>query len=234
MPKKPNPPRGFLLWCGAMEARLLSFSEKRLAQLLRRAAFQHIRRELALAVETLGEAVFLVEWSNRPEWTPGLAFLREWESSVAAERQGLSPGTAPAAWIHLAQELAHLLENGHEWVPYLQTRWRVEAGRIGWSRRAAYAMGGFCALTLSCLILLLLARHAAAGKWGELAVGGMRTWFDQGLTFVLLFGRVAGTFFMLEHGVDWARKALTGRVEEPRVLFLGSPEGLALAEPPLT
>jgi hypothetical protein len=209
-----------------VEAKLLSLSEKRLVRLFRRAALQHIRRELRNAKATLDEAEFLLDEGNV------LLFLREWAAAVESERSGLSPPSAPAAWIHLAQELASVLESGGDWSLYLDSRWRLENGRIGWSRRLFFGLLGALAFSLSGLVTALLARHIAAGNWDGLAVGSMHTQGEKLLAFVLIFGRVAGTVLMVEHGCTWAKKALSGRVEEPRALFLGTEQGLALVEPP--
>lgn len=217
-----------------MEARLLSLSEKRLARIFRRAALQHIRRELREASATLADAAALLEAEGRESWAPGLAFVREWGSAVDTERRGLSLHAAPAAWIHLSQELASVLEAGGDWIEYLHTRWTVESGRLPWGRRAGYGILSVLALGLSGAVLLLLARHAAQGNWDGLTVGAMRTALEKALTLTLLFARVAGTVLLVEQGVRWGRKAFSGRGEEPRVLFLGRSGGLAIAENPHT
>jgi hypothetical protein len=211
-----------------MEARLLSYFEPRLARLLRRAALQHIRRELRACGEALDEAAFLVSFSGRVDWAPAETFLREWAAAVADERAGRGSGNAPAAWVHLGQELASELERGGDWIGYLATRWRVGPGRMSWSRRAFYGTLAALAGGLALLILVSLARQAAGGAWDAVTspVGTAEL-----AAFVMLFGRVAGTVLMLEHSLLWGKRALTGKNGDTRVLFLGTPAGLALVEP---
>ena len=112
-----------------MEARLLSFSERRLAGLLRRAALQHVRRELRDAQATLEQTLFLVERSGRAGWLGAVPFLRAWSEALGGERESAAC-VAPAAWIHLAQELASLVESGTDWVGYLENRWQIGRAHV--------------------------------------------------------------------------------------------------------
>lgn len=216
----------------AQATNVLSFSEKRLAGLLRKAALHHIRRELVLAREALDEARFLLEWSDRPDWALVAEFVAEWGEAVKCERVGHNPGAAPAAWIHLGQELATVLDQGGDWVAYLASRWRVENGRLELSRRLFYGFLGTLALGLAALIIGVLARHALLGHWDWLATGPLRSTKDRLFLIVLIVGRVAGTVMMIEHGILWAQRALTGKGDEPQVYFLGAEKGLSLVEPP--
>jgi hypothetical protein len=213
-------------------AKILSFSEKRLAALLRKAALQHIRRELPLARESLEEVRFLLEWSDRPEWAPVISFVAEWTEAVKREREGRNANAAPAAWIHLAQELASELDQGKNWVGYLNARWQLGNSRLELSRRLFYGSIASLALGLSGLIIAVLARHALLGHWDWLATSPFHSPKERLLTLVLIVGRVAGTVLMIEHGILWAQRALTGKADEPQVFFLGSEQGLALVEPP--
>jgi hypothetical protein len=211
---------------------LLSFSEKRLSGLLRKAALQHIRRELIHTRETLDEARFLLEWSDRPDWQPVINFVGAWSDAAAREREGRNPGTAPAAWIHLGQELADVLDRRGDWVEYLAVRWRVEDGTLELPKRIFYGTLAALALGLAGLIVAVLARHALLGHWDWLATGPLHSPKERILTLVLITGRVAGTVMMIEHGILWGQRALTGKGDEPKVYFLGSEKGLALVEEP--
>jgi hypothetical protein len=216
----------------APTAKLLSFSEKRLSALFRKAALQHIRRELIHARETLDEARFLLEWSDRPEWQPVIQFVGAWSEATIREREGRNPGTAPAAWIHLGQELADVLDRKGDWVEYLAARWRVEDGQLELPKRIFYGVVATLALGLAVLIIAVLARHALLGHWDWLATSPIHSPKERILTLVLIIGRVAGTVMMVEHGILWGQRAWSGKAEEPRVYFLGSEKGLELVEKP--
>ncbi|MGZ3651032.1 MAG: hypothetical protein ACXWR1_16070 [Bdellovibrionota bacterium] len=211
------------------QPKLLSYSSKRLAILFRKAALQHIRRELPAARETLQEIHFLLDWSNQPAWEPALRFVAEWGQSVAAEEKGTLPSIAPAAWIHLSQELAHLIDEGADWVGYLESRWRLDSGLLPLRSRIFFATLSFLALGLGSLIVIVLARHALLGHWDWLLAG---TPHARAITLLLIVGRVAGTVLMIEHGYVWGKKAITGRGDEPQSSFLAG--GLTLVNTPLS
>ena len=215
-----------------MNGNLIPFNEKRLANLYRGAALRHIRREYAECSRLLREALLLIEKCDRGNWAPAHLFTAEWERAVVAENRGEGLSTAPAAWIHLSQELASAMEQAADWVGYLEGRWRFEPGRLPVSRRAWYAFLATLALVLSAAILALLARQVSGGGWESLIAGPLRTPPQKLFALVLILGRVAGTALMIESGVVWARRALTGKDGEAQVFFLGPEAGLALADPP--
>lgn len=214
----------------AESSRLYSLEEKRLARLLRRAALQHVRREHALAAATLAEARTLVAWAARPAWAFGLEFLGQWRETVKAEHEGKVPATAPAAWIHLSQELASLLESGGDWIAYLRGRWKLEAGRISVRKRVLLGLLGSVTLLLSALMLWLTVRGLVGDPIARLSLSEMGR--DSLLGALLALGRLLGILLMVEHGVLWARKAVTGKSDEPEVTFLGGTGGgLTLISP---
>ena len=207
----------------SVERKLYSLEEKRLARLLRQAAIQHVRREHALAAATLAEAKNLVEWSGREGWAYGFEFLTQWRETVKAEHQGKVPATAPAAWIHLSQELASLLETGGDWIDYLGARWKVQAGRISRKKRAAFAALGLVTLVLSFFIIGLTVKNMMVDPLGRLSMNEMGK--ESLFGALLVLGRLLGTLLMVEHGFTWARKAMTGESDEPEVTFLGGTGG---------
>lgn len=212
------------------ESRLYSLEEKRLARLLRQAALQHVRREHALAAATLAEARTLVEWASRPAWAPGHKFLGQWRETVKTEHEGKVPATAPAAWIHLSQELASLLEAGGDWIAYLNGRWKVEAGRITWKKRLAYGALGVLTLLLSAFMLWLTVRGLIGDPLARMSLGEMGK--NSVVSALLALGRLVGILLMVDHGLTWTRKAVTGESDDPAVTFLGGEGGgLTLISP---
>lgn len=205
------------------ERKLYSLEEKRLARLLRQAALQHVKSQHALAAATLAEAKTLVKFSSRPAWTPGYQFLCQWRETVKLEHEGKVPSTAPAAWIHLSQELATLLETGGDWIGYLGTRWKVEAGRITSGKRILLALAGALTLVTSLLILWLTIKGVVNEPLGRMSLGEMG--LENLLGALLALGRLLGTLLMVEHSFGWLRKGITGESDQPEVTFLGSPSG---------
>jgi len=200
-----------------LERNLYSFEDKRLARLLRQASLCYVRRELGRTQSSVQHAIELVEWANRPEWNLGLAFLKQWYDVVQHEQKGRSGACAPAAWIHLAQELAALLETEGDWIAYLGSRWRLEEGSLSRSQRIAYTGMGISALGLGALVLGTTTYGLLAG---EITLAGPAS--------LLILGRLLGAALMVEHGFYWSRRALSGRSEEPESVFLPAHGGLTL------
>jgi hypothetical protein len=213
------------------QPKLLSFSEKRLAILFRKAALLHIRRELAAAREVLQEIHFLLDWSNQLAWKPALRFVTEWDEAVAGEEVGTLPTVAPAAWIHLSQELAHLIDERHDWVGYLESRWRLDSGLLPMRSRIFFGTLSALGLGLGTLIVVVLARHAMLGHWDWLLAGAPHSHRARAVTLLLILGRVAGTVLMIEHGYVWGKKAITGRADRPQSYFLGGELSLVETSP---
>jgi len=211
-----------------MGTALLFFSDRRLAGLFRRAALQHIRRDLAETEATLKAAGILVESSPRLE--QALPFVREWAEAIEKERRGMRPPASSAAWIPLGQELAFLLENGGDWAGYLGSRWRLESPHNNWKPRVGYAVLGVLALMLCAFILFHFSRHGSGGFAGNLpGEGGAYALKGRVLAFFFVLGHAAGLVLIFEQGLRWILRALRQRPEEQKVLFLGRPEGLAEA-----
>lgn len=200
------------------ERNLYSFEERRLAKLLRQASMAYIRQEYGRAQRILADAAELVEWANRPEWNYGQIFLEQWSSSVKDEQNGRASATAPAAWIHLAQELAALIETGGDWDEYLRARWRVVDANLSRGRRIAYGAMGAAALGLGALVLGTSAYGFLAGELGPLS----------GPSGLLLIGRLLGSALMVEHGFYWGRRALRGKSNEQEAVFMPAGGGLRI------
>ncbi len=210
-----------------VDRKLYSLEEKRLARLLRQAALRHVRREFGLAAATLAEAKNLVLWANRPQWAQGYEFLSQWREAVKLEHEGKAPTTAPAAWIHLSQELAALLETGGNWTEYLEGRWKVEAGKLSRKRRIAFGVLGFGTLIMSFVILWLTVQGLLHEPLGRMSMAELGR--ENLLGALLALGRLLGTVLMVEHGFAWARKAVTGESDQPNVIFIGGTgKGLTL------
>lgn len=209
------------------ERNLFSFEERRLAKLLRQASMASIRREYGRTQGFLRDATELMEWADRPEWEYGMAFLEQWEASVRNEQKGRSLATPPAAWIHLAQELASLLETEGDWVAYLRTRWQLEQDRLSLGRRVSYGLMGVAALVLGVLVVCTIAQSFMAGGI-SMRSSLFEMSHEQLVALVLTLGRLLGALLMLEHGYYWAKRAALGNSEGPAVHFLPSRDGLIL------
>jgi len=209
------------------EIKLYSFEEKRLARLLRQASLAYIRREYGRTQRFLGDAIELIEWANRPGWDYGREFLAHWCATVRDEQEGRSLSTAPAAWIHLGQELATSLESEEDWIFYLRSRWRTVEGNLSRGRRAAYGAMGVSAFGLGALILGFAAHGLIVGEmdlWKSLAQAGREQWASN----LLSFGRILGAAMMVEHGYYWGKRALSGKSLDPEAIFIPALDGLKL------
>lgn len=204
--------------------RVLSYSEKRLVHLLRRAALQHIRREYDAAERSLRAALLLVRAENRAAWEGAEGFLAAWARAVAAERDGEDLEVSAASWVHLGQEIAALLDTRGDWAAYLRSRWRLVARLLPKRSRWVFAGLSVAAFGLSSYIIVWLFEHALAGHWDDLVVGAFTSRGEQLLTLALILARVAGTVLMAEHAILWARKAITGQAEKAKVVFVGALE----------
>ncbi len=208
---------------------IYSFEERRLAKILRQASLAYIKREYGRTQRFLDEAIDLMDWACREEWSYAQEFIAHWQETVKTEQGGKLLSTAPAAWIHLGQELASLLETGGDWIGYLKQRWQMEDSSLPWKKRATFATLGTLALFLGALVLGMTAK---AIYLGELSLT-TNLWQMSGqelATLALGLARVAGAALMLEHGYYWSRRALEGKDEAPGIVFLPSQEGLTLLQ----
>lgn len=212
---------------GSVSDRLL---KRRFAKLLRKAALGQVRGELDSAAAALDSLFLLLEQCEERQFEPLQEFVQEWTAVIANSPDGVVLSATPAAWVHLAQELADFLEADRNWKAYLDSRWQLRGEQWNLRKRFGYGVCGFSCLVLGCLVFYSLGR----GVWmGSLDAA----WLDSSWRKVsdvwlvaILLGRLAGSLFMLHSGYFWLRGALAGRGPELSPSFLLPKQKLALVK----